>query len=102
MSGFIEPITKELPLEYAIEMNKLVQLQMEGSVVQDHPQRLDEMPRTNKWSLEQNLWRLLKQARKGVARVPNCIDYFTDCGKECVGLASEIYALFEYSALEQD
>ncbi|MGB8980914.1 MAG: hypothetical protein WCC12_03480 [Anaerolineales bacterium] len=66
------------------------------------PQRLDEMPRTNKWSFEQNLWRLLKQARKGAAPVPNCIDYFTDCGKECVGLASEIYALFEYSALEQD
>jgi Fe-S cluster assembly protein SufB len=32
VSGFIEPITKELPLEYAIEMNKLIQLQMEGSV----------------------------------------------------------------------
>ena len=32
VSGFVEPITKELPLEYAIEMNKLIQLQMEGSV----------------------------------------------------------------------
>ncbi len=32
VSGFIEPITRELPLEYAIEMNKLIQLQMEGSV----------------------------------------------------------------------
>ena len=30
--GFIEPITKELPLEYAVELNRLVQLQMEGSV----------------------------------------------------------------------
>src|ERR1700694_2145424 len=27
-----EPITKELPLEYAVEMNRLIQLQMEGSV----------------------------------------------------------------------
>jgi Fe-S cluster assembly protein SufB len=32
VSGFVEPITKELPLEYAIEMNRLIQLQMEGSV----------------------------------------------------------------------
>ncbi|MBC7644176.1 MAG: Fe-S cluster assembly protein SufB, partial [Thermoleophilia bacterium] len=31
-AGFVEPITKELPLEYAIEMNKLIMLQMEGSV----------------------------------------------------------------------
>jgi Fe-S cluster assembly protein SufB len=29
---FVEPITKELPLEYAVEMNRLIQLQMEGSV----------------------------------------------------------------------
>ena len=28
--GFIEPIVKELPLEYAVEMNRLIQLQMEG------------------------------------------------------------------------
>jgi Fe-S cluster assembly protein SufB len=32
VNGFIEPITKELPLEYAVEMNRLIQLQMEGSV----------------------------------------------------------------------
>jgi len=30
--GFIEPITKELPLEYSVELNRLIQLQMEGSV----------------------------------------------------------------------
>ena len=30
--GFIEPITKELPLEYAVELNRLIELQMEGSV----------------------------------------------------------------------
>jgi len=32
VSGFIEPLVKELPMEYAVEMNKLIQLQMEGSV----------------------------------------------------------------------
>jgi Fe-S cluster assembly scaffold protein SufB len=30
--GFIEPIAKQLPLEYAIELNRLVELEMEGSV----------------------------------------------------------------------
>lgn len=30
--GFIEPIARELPMEYALELNKLVELQMEGSV----------------------------------------------------------------------
>ena len=30
--GFIEPIVKELPMEYAVEMNRLVEMQMEGSV----------------------------------------------------------------------
>ena len=30
--GFIEPITRELPLEYAVELQRLVELQMEGSV----------------------------------------------------------------------
>ena len=32
VTGFIEPIVKELPMEYAVEMNRLIQLQMEGSV----------------------------------------------------------------------
>ena len=30
--GFIEPISKELPLEYAVELNRLIELEMEGSV----------------------------------------------------------------------
>jgi len=32
VSGFIEPLVKELPMEYAVEMNKLIQIQMTGSV----------------------------------------------------------------------
>ncbi len=32
VSGFIEPLVKELPMEYAIEMNRLIELQMEGTV----------------------------------------------------------------------
>ena len=32
VSGFMEPFKKELPLEYAIELNRLISLNMEGSV----------------------------------------------------------------------
>ncbi|MBP6041508.1 Fe-S cluster assembly protein SufB [Candidatus Saccharibacteria bacterium] len=32
INGFIEPIVKELPMEYSVELNALIQLQMEGSV----------------------------------------------------------------------
>jgi len=32
VSGFIEPIVKELPMDYAIEMNKLITLQMQGAI----------------------------------------------------------------------
>jgi len=30
--GFIEPIAKELPMEYSVELNRLISLNMEGSV----------------------------------------------------------------------
>jgi Fe-S cluster assembly protein SufB len=32
VNGFVEPITKEIPLEYAVELNRLIELQMEGSI----------------------------------------------------------------------
>jgi Fe-S cluster assembly protein SufB len=32
VNGFIEPIVKQLPLEYAVEMNRLIEMEMEGSV----------------------------------------------------------------------
>jgi Fe-S cluster assembly protein SufB len=32
INGFLEPFIKELPMEYAVELNRLIQLQMEGSV----------------------------------------------------------------------
>ncbi len=32
VNGFLEPFTKELPLEYAVELNRLIALEMEGSV----------------------------------------------------------------------
>jgi Fe-S cluster assembly protein SufB len=32
VNGFIEPVTKELPMEYAVELNRLIQLEMTGSI----------------------------------------------------------------------
>ena len=32
VNGFIEVFTKELPMEYAVELNRLIELEMEGSV----------------------------------------------------------------------
>ncbi len=59
-------------------------------------ERWDRMPRSNKWSFAQNVWRLTRQLQAGSAPVPDEIRHFIDCGKQCVGLASEIMNLFEY------
>ena len=32
VNGFIEPVTRDLPMEYAVEWTRLIELQMEGSV----------------------------------------------------------------------
>ena len=32
VNGFLEPVMKEVPMEYAVEMNRLVDLEMSGSV----------------------------------------------------------------------
>jgi Fe-S cluster assembly protein SufB len=32
VNGFLEPVTKELPVEYAVELNRLIELEMEGSL----------------------------------------------------------------------
>jgi Fe-S cluster assembly protein SufB len=32
VNGFVQPIVKELPMEYAVELNRLIELQMEGSI----------------------------------------------------------------------
>ncbi len=64
-------------------------------------ERCYEMPRSNKWSFEQNLWHLTKQVRDGAAPVAERVLYFIDQGKQCVGLAAEIFELFEYNDTDQ-
>src|SRR4029079_12077017 len=43
--GFVEPIAKELPMEYALELNRLIELQMEGAVGWPLPKRPPETSR---------------------------------------------------------
>ncbi len=59
------------------------------------PERWDQQPQQNKWSLAQNLWYFSKQARD-TAMEASSICFFIDRGKECVGLVAEILALLEY------
>ncbi|MCB0062568.1 MAG: hypothetical protein KDE19_10655 [Caldilineaceae bacterium] len=54
-----------------------------------------KMPRSNKWSFEQNLWSLTKQAKRANDSGDNCVLDCIDRGKRCVGLASEIITLFD-------
>ncbi|MGH8857500.1 MAG: hypothetical protein ACREXG_05660 [Polaromonas sp.] len=49
MAGFVEPPVNELPMEYAIEMNGLLQLQMAGSV--GKPEALSSVPATTMQSV---------------------------------------------------
>jgi hypothetical protein len=59
--------------------------------------RWDIQPRSNKWSFAQNLWYFSRQANDASAFTwPDPLCYLIDRGKECVGLAAEIIALFEY------
>jgi Fe-S cluster assembly protein SufB len=32
VNGFIEPLAKELPMEYSIELRKLIEIQLEGTI----------------------------------------------------------------------
>ena len=64
-------------------------------------ERWDKMPRSNKWSFAQNAWRLTKRARDmAILASPQSVHYFIDRGKECVGLAAELLALFESNAAD--
>ena len=64
------------------------------------PDRWDAYPRTNKWTFIQHLWHLTKEAKKMEAPVADRVGYFIDQGKMVVGLAAEIFSLFEYEKLE--
>jgi hypothetical protein len=61
-------------------------------------ERWQVAPRAGRWSFAENLWHVTEQAQSEAASGTRltCI-YFIDHGKEHVGQAAEIFALFEYS-----
>ena len=62
------------------------------------PQRWEVQPRFGHWSFAENLWHITEQAIDEAREVqPPPVRYFIDHGKEHVGQAAEIFALFEYS-----
>lgn len=60
------------------------------------PDRWTIMPRSNKWSFEQNLWWLAKRTQSAESTAPDPVVYMIDSGKMCVGLVAEAFSLFEY------
>ena len=58
------------------------------------PEHWDELPRDDRWSFEQNLWKLARRARDAAPEGPEQLCSLIDEGKRCVGLASEALALF--------
>ena len=60
--------------------------------------RWDLPPRPGRWSLAENIAHIAAQAHAAAAAPqPRPITYYIDHGKEHVGQAAEIYALFEYA-----
>ncbi len=57
-------------------------------------ERLDEMPREDKWTFHQNLWWLFKRARKASEPAPGRLLDLIDTGKRIVGEASELLTMF--------
>jgi hypothetical protein len=59
--------------------------------------RWEQPPRPDRWSFAENLWHVAEQAIADAdLEQPLSITYYIDHGKEHVGQAAEIYALFEY------
>lgn len=59
------------------------------------PERWGRLPRSNKWSFEQNLWKLTRQAREATSLEAEHLHSLIDSGKQCVGLAAEALSVFE-------
>jgi hypothetical protein len=97
-SAFRRLIEREQPAEEEAQRLLSVAADLRWYAAHVGAERWNVMPRSNKWSFEQNLYWLVKKA--GAGAVPNPVQYLTDRGKYCVGLASEILALFENNADE--
>jgi hypothetical protein len=64
-------------------------------------ERWSKLPQLNKWSFDQHVWHLTKEARRAAAsKSPRSIDFYINHGKEHVGMVAEGFALFEYAEAE--
>ena len=64
-------------------------------------ERWNKLPRSNKWSFEQELSHLVRQVKNALASAAtNPAFYYIDQGNKCVGLAAEIIRLLELNESE--
>jgi hypothetical protein len=65
-------------------------------------ERWSILPQLNKWSFDQHVWHLTKEAKRAAAAdSPRPLDYYINHGKEHVGMVAEGFALFEYAEVEE-
>jgi hypothetical protein len=64
-------------------------------------ERWSILPRSNKWSFDQHVWHLTKEAKRAArADSLRSLDFYINHGKEHVGWIAELFALLEYSEIE--
>jgi hypothetical protein len=64
-------------------------------------ERWSVLPQLNKWSFDQHVWHLTKEAKRAAASDSlRSIDFYLNHGKEHVGMVAEVFALFEYAEAE--
>jgi hypothetical protein len=59
-------------------------------------QRWERAPRPGRWSFAENLWHIVEQASAADNTSTEPLRYFVDHGKEHVGQAAELLAIFSY------
>jgi hypothetical protein len=64
-------------------------------------ERWSILPQLNKWSFDQHVWHLTKEAKRAAASDSlRSLDFYLNHGKEHVGMVAEVFALFEYAEAE--
>lgn len=95
-SVYRKVIEREQPAQNEIQKLLSVADDLRWYALRIDTEHWTKQPKSNKWSFEQNLWHLMKQARNALlSDSPEPISFYIDYGKECVGLVAETFLLFE-------